>query len=153
MTSNIGASEIKKNTKLGFGASGESDYENIKEKQLSALKRTMKPEFINRIDDIIIFKSLEKKDIGEIADILIKSLAKRLKSQNINIKITERAKDFIVDKGFDSEYGARPLKRAIQKNIEDELSEQILMNKVAIGDTVIIDFDVNAGKLTYTPNK
>lgn len=113
----------------------------------------MKPEFINRIDDIIIFKSLEKKDIGEIADILIKSLAKRLKSQNINIKITERAKDFIVDKGFDSEYGARPLKRAIQKNIEDELSEQILMNKVAIGDTVIIDFDVNAGKLTYTPNK
>lgn len=153
MTSNIGASEIKKSTKLGFGTSSESDYENIKEKQLSALKRTMKPEFINRIDDIIIFKSLEKKDIGEIADILIKSLAKRLKSQNINIKITERAKDFIVDKGFDSEYGARPLKRAIQKNIEDELSEQILMNKVSIGDTVIIDFDVNVGKLTYTPNK
>ena len=151
MTSNIGASEIK-NTKLGFGAqSEEKDYEDMKERQMEALKRTMKPEFINRIDDIIIFKSLGKEDINKIADILINGLTKRLKEQNINIEVTDKAKQYVVSKGFNTEYGARPLKRAIQKSIEDSLSEQILMNKVAIGDSVVIDSD--GDKLTFEAKK
>ena len=141
MTSNIGAGEIK-SSKLGFGAQ-EEDYENMKDKQMEALKRAMKPEFINRIDDIIIFRSLQKEDMSEIARLMIEQLTKRLGEKQINICVSDSAREFIIDKGFNSEYGARPLRRAVQKYIEDELSEQILMGNFEIGDTISIDLEDN----------
>ncbi|MEG1608828.1 MAG: AAA family ATPase, partial [Clostridia bacterium] len=135
MTSNIGASDIKAMPKLGFGAGAEAEeaYESMKEKQMEALKRTMKPEFINRIDDIIMFRSLAKEDMSAIADLMIGSLTKRLEGRDIKIAVTEKAKQFIIDKGFNAEYGARPLRRAVQKLVEDQLSEEILKGNFAIG--------------------
>ena len=151
MTSNIGAGEIK-NTKLGFSNNNEeADYEAMKERQMDALKRAMKPEFINRIDDVIIFRSLNKKDIRSIADVQIAKLVKRLNEQNIKVEVTDAAKDFVAEKGFNSEYGARPLNRAIQKYIEDAMSEQILMNKIKIGQDIVVD--VKDGELTFEPKK
>ncbi|MGI6700984.1 MAG: ATP-dependent Clp protease ATP-binding subunit [Christensenellales bacterium] len=137
MTSNIGASEISRNT-LGFGEYKRS-YEKMRQTQLEALKQTMKPEFINRIDDIIIFRPLEKEDIDKIADVMLNSLTLRLKEQNINVKVTKPAKDYLVEKGFDREYGARPLRRTIQKLVEDRLSEEILTQNISIGDNVLVD--------------
>jgi ATP-dependent Clp protease ATP-binding subunit ClpC len=111
----------------------------MRETQLDALKRAMKPEFINRIDDIIIFRQLEKKDIDRIAEIMIASLGKRLTDRNINIEVTPKAKEFLVEKGYNQEYGARPLRRTIQKYVEDRLSEEILTGKLSIGDKVKVD--------------
>lgn len=135
MTSNIGAGEIK-STKLGFG-NNEQVYEDMKDKQMQALKKSMKPEFINRIDDIVIFRSLVKEDMGAICDLMINSLIKRLEQKQIFIEINQEARQFIVENGFNAEYGARPLRRAVQKYIEDEISEQILLENFAIGDKVV----------------
>lgn len=145
MTSNIGAQEISRNT-LGFGDSTKS-YEKMRDTQMEALKSTMKPEFINRIDDIIIFKSLEKNDIDKIATVMINNLTKRLKDKNITIDVSEKAKQLLVEKGFNREYGARPLRRTIQKLIEDRLSEEILTSRISIGDTIKID--VAKDELTF----
>ena len=140
MTSNIGASEIKAMPSLGFGTQAEADnYERMREVQMEALKRTLKPEFINRIDDIIIFRALEDKDMSKIINIMADSLKKRLKEKNINIDISENAKKLIVEKGSNKEYGARPLRRALQRMVEDELSERILKGEFAIGDEIVVD--------------
>ena len=100
----------------------------------------MKPEFINRIDDVIIFHKLSKDNILSICDIMVNNLAKRLKEQNININVSDSAKNYITEQGFNSEYGARPLRRSVQKLIEDKLSDEILRGNIAIGDSVKIDF-------------
>lgn len=137
MTSNIGAGEIGKMSKLGFNSeTKEQDYERMKEKQLDALKKTMRPEFINRIDDIIIFHKLEKDDLRQIVKLMINGLVKRLGEQNIKLEVTVEAEDYIVEKGYDSEYGARPLRRSVQKLLEDKLSEEILLGKVEFGESV-----------------
>ncbi|MEG1963872.1 MAG: ATP-dependent Clp protease ATP-binding subunit [Clostridia bacterium] len=137
MTSNIGASDINAMPKLGFSNNTELEEEKSKEKHLNALKQTMKPEFINRIDDIIIFHKLEKEDIKKIADIIINQLILRLKKQDITLTVDESVKEYIVEKGFDVEYGARPLRRAVQKYIEDALSDQILAGKIQIKDNIL----------------
>ena len=148
MTSNIGASEIKAMPSLGFGTQAEADnYERMREVQMEALKRTLKPEFINRIDDIIIFRALEDKDMSKIINIMADSLKKRLKEKNINIDISDNAKKLIVEKGSNKEYGARPLRRALQRMVEDELSERILKGEFAIGDE--IEVDEKDGALTF----
>ncbi len=140
MTSNIGAEEIKRASTLGFGESSpQSDYESLKEKQIAALKKTMRPEFINRLDDIIIFHPLNAQNLEDIADILFVALAKKLNERGISIKISEEAKAYIVKDGSNLEYGARPLKRTIRRLIEDALSEKILTSAISIGDTVIVD--------------
>lgn len=137
MTSNIGAGEIGKMSKLGFNSeTKEQDYERMKERQLDALKKTMRPEFINRIDDIIIFHKLEKDDLRQIVKLMINGLVKRLNEQNIKLEVTVEAEDYIVEKGYDSEYGARPLRRSVQKLLEDKLSEEILLGKVEFGESV-----------------
>ncbi len=144
MTSNIGASEIGKMSTLGFGGSSdkisEDEYDAMRDRQLEALRQTMKPEFINRIDDVIIFHKLSKDNILSICDIMVNNLAKRLKEQNININVSDSAKNYITEQGFNSEYGARPLRRSVQKLIEDKLSDEILRGNIAIGDSVKIDF-------------
>ena len=153
MTSNVGASDISKTRKIGFDSTESTirEQEMIREKQYNALRSTFRPEFLNRVDDIITFHKLEKADIEKITDLMLVGLVKRLAEHNIYLKIDDTAKKFIVDKGFDAEYGARPLRRAIQRYIENELSEAILKGSVKIGDTVIVkEID---GKLTFTQEK
>ncbi|MEG1529669.1 MAG: AAA family ATPase, partial [Clostridia bacterium] len=153
MTSNLGASEISKaKQQLGFvgGGSGVEppyDYATTKEKQMSALKDAMKPELINRIDEIIVFKRLSKENIFAISDIMFKALSKRLDERSASLIVTDAAKKYIVSQGFDNEYGARPLRRTIQRLVEDKLSEMLLSAEIDVGDTVTIDF--KDGKLTF----
>ena len=134
MTSNIGAGEIK-NSRLGFG-SAEQDYENVRDRQMQALKDAFKPEFINRIDDIIIFRSLEKADMRTICTKMLNDVAKRLKERNITFTFDEAACDLLIEKGYNKEYGARPLRRAVQRNVEDMLSEKLLAGEIKEGDSV-----------------
>lgn len=151
MTSNIGASQISKMNHLGFGSAKEeeNEYEKMKEKQLAELKRVMKPEFLNRIDEIVIFKKLDKDNIARIATMLIVQLAKRLSQKNINLEVTKGACDFIAKQGTDAEYGARPLKRTIQKLIEDRLSEELLTGKVKEGQTVVVSLNSDKKGLEF----
>ncbi|MDD4839167.1 MAG: ATP-dependent Clp protease ATP-binding subunit [Clostridia bacterium] len=141
MTSNAGAAEAKTAHKIGFNASAEtvSDTEAQKEVQTSALKEIMKPEFLNRVDDIVTFKRLDREDIAKISEIMFTSLKKHLHEQGIELELTQAAKDFVVLEGFSDEYGARPLRRTIQRLIEDKLSEKILSSEIAIGDSVKVD--------------
>jgi len=140
MTSNVGATEVQKTNTLGFTTGGaEEEHQKMSDKYMDALRRKFRPEFLNRIDDIIIFKRLTKDEAKEIAKLLLASLKKRLDEKDIKAEITENAMDLIIEKGYDNEYGARPLKRLIQKHIEDKLSEEILRGNLTDGMTVIID--------------
>ena len=142
MTSNAGAENIVAPKNLGFNTSTDPDqsYKNMKTKVMDEVKRIFKPEFLNRIDEMIVFHMLGKEDMYKIVQILMKSINKRLKDQmNITLELTEAAVEFVVDKGFDEKYGARPLKRAIQTNIEDQLAEEILEGRIKSGNVVIVD--------------
>ena len=145
MTSNIGASEISKmKAPLGFNSGdtkAQDDYEMMKEKQMTALKDAMKPELINRIDEIIIFRRLTRENINVIAELMFENLKKRLKEKDIVLEVTDRAKTYIVSQGFNEEYGARPLRRAIQRLVEDKLSEMVLCGALADGDKILVDFE------------
>jgi len=142
MTSNVGARLITEKKTLGFGGVEEGDkeaeYERVKKEVLSELKKSFKPEFLNRIDEIIVFHSLSEDEIRQIVEIMIKQVEERLVSQDIKIEVTKEAKDLIVKTGFDATYGARPLRRAVQNLIEDKLAEEILDGKVKPGSTVKI---------------
>ncbi len=132
MTSNVGTRDIKAGGKIGFTDDiNEKNYDHVKDTIEKSIKTLFNPEFINRIDDFIIFKNLSKKDIYGIIDIQLKLLRDRLKINNMLFELSEEAKDFLADKGFDEKYGARPLKRAIQKYIENELAEEILIGKIS----------------------
>lgn len=152
MTSNVGATELKKNRYVGFNIQdGESDYEDMKEKMLSELKKTFRPEFLNRVDDMIVFHSLEKEHLRQIVSLMSEDLSKRLAEQDIELVLTEAAQDKITDEGYDPEYGARPLRRALQKHVEDRLSEELLEGKVLMGEKVVID--VNDDKFVVRTEK
>ncbi|MGP7819245.1 ATP-dependent protease ATP-binding subunit ClpC [Niallia sp. 01092] len=147
MTSNVGASALKRNKYVGFNIQdGDQDYKDMKGKVMDELKRAFRPEFLNRIDEIIVFHSLEKKHLQEIVSLMADQLVKRLQEQDIYLTITEAAKEKIADEGYDPEYGARPLRRAIQKHIEDRLSEELLKGTVLTGQH--IDLDVQNGEFT-----
>ena len=139
MTSNVGANVGKRTAHLGFGSLDE--YENEREKQIEALRAIMRPEFINRLDDIIVFHSLTPEDISQISEIMLASLRKRLDDKNIKIVLTEEAKKFIIKKGTNVEYGARPLRRTVERLLEDALSEKLLRGEIAIGDNVTVDYE------------
>ena len=152
MTSNIGARDIKNMGKgIGFGDVNETafDYAKMKTTIQDALKKVFNPEFLNRIDDVITFKPLEKEDIFQIIDILSIELFSRIKEVGYNVEITKGAKDFITDKGFDPKYGARPLKRAIQKYIEDPLAEELLEQKKPEGSTIKIKMNKSRDDLEF----
>lgn len=144
MTSNIGSRQLKEfGTGVGFttatkAASVSEDSKGVIE---TALKRAFAPEFLNRIDDVIMFNSLSKEDIHKIIDIELSHLYKRVEEMGYKIQLETGAKDFLVEKGYDANFGARPLKRAIQKYVEDALAEQILTSKLAEGDTISVDYD------------
>lgn len=142
MTSNVGADSLKRNKYVGFNLQdGEQDYKDMKGKVLEELKKAFRPEFLNRIDEIIVFHSLEKKHLKEIISLMTEEVSKRLKEQDIYLELTDAAKEKIVEEGHDLEYGARPLRRAIQKHIEDRLSEELLKGTVLKGQKVIIDVE------------
>ncbi|MBO7178294.1 MAG: ATP-dependent Clp protease ATP-binding subunit, partial [Clostridia bacterium] len=152
MTSNIGAKDIAKMKRVGFGQAIEvsGDYETMKEKQLSALKDAMNPEFINRIDDIIIFRKLDKESLEKIARIMIGSVVKILAEKGIKLNYTQAVVDYLLEKGTDLEYGARPLKRAVQKIFEDKLSEEIISGHITNESDVTVD--VADGEIVFNIN-
>jgi ATP-dependent Clp protease ATP-binding subunit ClpC len=142
MTSNAGAMTIKKQKSIGFVTSADekaSDYEKMKDNILEELKRTFRPEFINRIDDIIVFHSLEEKDLDKIVNLMLKEVAKRVEEKDIFLTFSEETVKFLAAKGVDTTYGARPLRRAITKELEDTLSEAMLQGNVKPGDEVTVD--------------
>lgn len=142
MTSNVGASTLKRNKYLGFAVQDESqDYKEMKDKVMGELKNAFRPEFLNRIDEIIVFHSLEKQHIARIVTLMANQLTNRLKEQEIDLVLTEKAIEKIAEEGFDPEYGARPLRRAIQKHIEDRLSEELLKGTVKKGQKVTLDVE------------
>ncbi|EZH64432.1 Clp protease ClpX [Bacillaceae bacterium JMAK1] len=141
MTSNVGASALKENKYVGFTTQSEdAKYGDMKGKVMGELKKTFRPEFLNRIDETIVFHSLEKKHIKEIVGLMADELQKRLAEQEINFSLTEVAREKIADEGFDPEYGARPLRRALQKQVEDRLSEELLRGRIKKGETAVIDY-------------
>ncbi|KRG14261.1 Clp protease ClpX [Virgibacillus soli] len=147
LTSNVGAEALRGNKYVGFSIQdGEQDYKDMKNKVMEELKRAFRPEFLNRIDETIVFHALEKPQLKEIVTLLADQLVKRLEEQNMHLEITEAAKDKITEEGFDPEYGARPLRRAIQKLVEDRLSEELLKGAIAPGQHVLVD--VENGELT-----
>lgn len=148
MTSNVGAQEIKDNKFVGFGGqTAAQDYETIRKTMMDELKKQFRPEFLNRIDDIIVFHKLEKDHLKEIVTLMVEGLANRLKEQDIHISLTDAAKEKIADEGYDPEYGARPLARAIQKHIEDQLSEELLKGEELTGHHITIDYVDDAFKI------
>lgn len=150
MTSNIGTRELKDFGRgIGFSTgSQKSDAEYTKSVIEKALKKTFAPEFLNRIDDVVIFNNLEKDDIRKIIDIEMKGLYQRVESLGYKLELSEQAKDFIASKGFDVQYGARPLKRAIQKYLEDEMAEVIIQASISEGDVIKVEYDESNQKLT-----
>jgi len=150
MTSNIGSRQLKDfGTGMGFNTTAKQASKNTEMKGVieNALKKTFAPEFLNRIDDVVMFNALERKDIHSIIDIELKHLYKRVKDLGYKLTLTTKAKDFIAEKGWDPHFGARPLKRAIQKYIEDELAEEIIKARVQEGDTIRIDYDTKKEKI------
>ena len=138
MTSNVGARLIAENKKLGFETGKEDEdkkqYEETKKQVMGELKKTFRPEFINRIDEIIVFHKLTEQELNKIVDIMLEQIKKRIAEKNIELEIDKKAKDLVIKKGTDTKYGARPLRRAIQTIIEDKLAEEILDGKLKSGD-------------------
>ncbi len=146
MTSNIGSRQLKDfGQGVGFGTKAKKEGKEEYSRSVieNALKRSFAPEFLNRIDDVIIFNSLERCDIHKIIDVELKKVFKRIEDMGFTIELTEKAHDFIAEKGWDEQYGARPLKRAIQRYVEDVLAEEIIRTKINVGEKIIIDYDEN----------
>ena len=147
MTSNIGAELIRKGSSIGFASRSDEaktqqmDYERMKEKLLGELKKTFRPEFLNRVDGVVVFHSLTKEHIRQIVDLMLATVTQQLAEKKVKLKVTDSAKDFLGEKGYDEVYGARPLRRAIQDRVEDKLSEDLLGGKFQAGDTVVVDLE------------
>ena len=152
MTSNVGARLITEPKRLGFSTGTNTiaqNYEEMKSNVMGELKKTFRPEFLNRVDEVIVFHPLAEEHLKEIVSIMIDSLALRLKQNGIIIEVTETAKLHMAKKGYDPVFGARPLRRAIQNIIEDKLAEEILEGKVKAGDKVVIDKDAEEDKIVF----
>ncbi len=151
MTSNVGAKDITKGKNLGFAAASDSrgTFERISEKVKEEMSHVFNPEFLNRLDDVLIFHPLSKDHIRQIVGILLKDVQKRLSDEELTIKLTEGGADFLVKNGYDESYGARPFKRAIQRYIEDPLSEKILLAEFQKGDEIEVDVSADGSKLEF----
>ncbi|HLR72658.1 MAG TPA: AAA family ATPase, partial [Pseudogracilibacillus sp.] len=151
MTSNVGASELQNNRYVGFNLEDEGkEHKDMKEKVTEEMKKTFRPEFLNRIDETIVFHSLEQKHMKDIVKLMVREVEERMKQQDITFSITERAIEKIAEEGFDPEYGARPLRRSIQRNIEDLLSEEFLKENIKPGKTVKVGLN-NKGEFIVLP--
>jgi len=143
MTSNVGSDTIKKQSSLGFSPiTDESCYEKMREKILEESKRVFRPEFLNRLDDVIVFRSFTKPDLIQILSLEVNKVLDRLRKKNLRLELDEKAKEFLVEKGYDPQYGARPMRRAVEKFFEDPLAEEILKGALHEGEMI----QVTAGK-------
>ncbi|HIY24003.1 MAG TPA: AAA family ATPase, partial [Candidatus Brachybacterium merdigallinarum] len=154
MTTNLGTRDIAKGVQLGFTAGGDlsTDYERMKSKVHEELKQHFKPEFLNRVDDTVVFPQLSQDEITKIVDLMVAKLSARLADKDMQLELTEAAKRVLAEKGYDPVLGARPLRRTIQRDIEDVLSEKILFGQVHVGDTIVVDAEGEGmlGELTFT---
>ena len=149
MTSNVGSDTIKKQSTLGFSPiSDEGSYEKMREKILDEAKKTFRPEFLNRLDDIIVFRSMTKPDLIQILDLEIAKVTARLKTKHIGLELDEKAKDFLVGKGYDPQYGARPMRRSVERYLEDPLAEEILRGNLHEGEPITVTSEND--KLVFT---
>jgi ATP-dependent Clp protease ATP-binding subunit ClpC len=156
MTTNLGTRDISKSLGLGFANTGDdlTNYERMKGKVSDELKNHFRPEFLNRIDDVIVFHQLNKEQIIQIVDLMIANLDERLKAKDMGIELTQAAKDLLAARGYDPLLGARPLRRVIQREIEDALSERILFSELNAGEIIVVDVegeDADA-KFTFSGN-
>jgi ATP-dependent Clp protease ATP-binding subunit ClpC len=150
MTSNVGAETLKRQTTMGFGAVrplGEHEYETMRDKLLEEAKKAFKPEFINRLDDIIVFHQLSKDNLMHIVDLEVGKVLKRVKAKEVHIELEASAKEFLIEKGYDPTYGARPMRRAVEKYLEDPFAEELLRGNVKAGDVVHVAAE--NGKLVF----
>ncbi|KAG0501055.1 hypothetical protein HPP92_001127 [Vanilla planifolia] len=151
MTSNVGSSVIEKGgRRIGFDLDfdqKDGSYNRIKSLVTEELKHYFRPEFLNRLDEMIVFRQLTKQEVKEIADIMLKEVFERLKAKNIGLQVTERFRDRVVDVGYSPSYGARPLRRAIMRLLEDSLAEKMLAGEIKDGDSAIVDVD-SSGNVT-----
>jgi ATP-dependent Clp protease ATP-binding subunit ClpC len=142
MTSNVGSDTIRKQSTLGFSPiSDETSYEKMREKILEDAKKTFRPEFLNRLDDIIVFRSLTKPDLIEILGLEMNKVLQRLKTRNFLLELDEKAKDFLVERGYDPQYGARPMRRAVERFLEDPLAEEILRGNLHEGEPIQVTLE------------
>jgi ATP-dependent Clp protease ATP-binding subunit ClpC len=156
MTSNIGARKLKDfGQGVGFGTAAKTSQADANAKSVieNALKKTFAPEFLNRVDDVMVFNNLDRDDIHKIIEIELAKLFMRIKDLGYDLTLTDKAKDYIADKGYDKDYGARPLKRAIQKYIEDALAEEIINSNLREGDAITMDLDAKTNELTIKIKK
>ncbi len=151
MTSNVGTRDLKAGGKIGFTAKPDADdYETLRSTIEEAVRRLFNPEFLNRVDEYIVFRPLKREHISRIIDIQLERLLKRLEVQHIQLELTKSAREFLIDKGFDEKFGARPLRRALQRYLEDPLAEEILKGSIKDGARVRVRFDKKLGRLTFT---
>lgn len=156
MTSNVGASMIASQSKLGFTTASDEKkdkYEKLKDTVMEEMKKAFKPEFLNRIDDIIVFAHLSQEEIRQIVDLMLKDLFKRLSERELKVEVMDEVKDFLAKDGYSEAYGARPLRRLIQKKIEDILAEEILTNKYAPGDTIVLQMNEEKDRIVFDKAK
>ena len=155
LTSNVGASTIKRQSTLGFNAmnADEGDFDTMKEKIVEEAKRAFKPEFLNRLDELVVFHMLEKPDLSRIIDLEISKLAKRLKDKSITLELTESSRDLLIAKGYDPSYGARPMRRAVERYLEDPLAEALLRGDIKSGDHVEVIRRDNSEELLFQPTQ
>ncbi len=151
MTSNVGASQIKKMSNFGFADSSDDGYDNMKDSIDSALREQFKPEFLNRLDDIIIFRKLTKEEAAQICTKIINGLTERLKDKHVSLVISDEAMSKLVEEGYNDMFGARPLKRIVQKRIEDRLSDEILAGRVLPGE--VVNVGVQDGEFTFRSDR
>ncbi|MFM2297258.1 MAG: hypothetical protein RL117_965 [Verrucomicrobiota bacterium] len=153
LTSNVGASTIKRQSSLGFNAmtADEADFDTMKEKIIEEAKRSFKPEFLNRLDELVVFHMLEKPDLSRIVDLEISKLAKRLKDKAIDLVLTDSSRDLLIAKGYDPSYGARPMRRAVERYLEDPLAEALLRGDIKSGDHVEVIRRDNSEELLFQP--
>jgi ATP-dependent Clp protease ATP-binding subunit ClpC len=158
MTSNIGAEMIKRQASMGFAtprdeSADQTAYDEMRDKLLGQLKRTFRPEFLTRVDKVVVFRALTKEDIANIVDLEMEKVSGRLAESGLQMEVTEEAKVLLAKEGYSEEYGARPLRRIIQNRIEDPLSDAILANTFSQGSTVIVDVEENEFTIRGTEDR
>jgi ATP-dependent Clp protease ATP-binding subunit ClpC len=150
MTSNLGTADLRK-ANVGFGKADEAvSYARMKDKVNDALKQHFRPEFLNRIDDVIVFHELSIEEVTEVVDLMIRRTTDQLTSQGLGLELTAAAKEWLARRGYDPTLGARPLRRALQRHVEDPLSERILYKEFHAGQIVVVDVDSEADEITFT---
>jgi ATP-dependent Clp protease ATP-binding subunit ClpC len=155
MTSNVGADILQRNTSMGFGVehNAENEYEKIREKILDETKRVFKPEFLNRLNDLVIFKPLARQDMQAIVDLELRNVSSRLEERELIFEFSQEVKDFLIEKGYDEKYGARPLRRAVEKYLEDSLAESILSGEIKPGELIKVYVGEDSKSLRFEQNQ